>query len=521
MELFEYGPFAKYATKYEYVNEKIIFPYRLPFEIEMKLLSLYNWKVLSCQHLKFFLSKKSDKQIFERLEKLRKDKDPKRLLYLRSFYVDSIDINKLDNLDPITKFKYYLYKYGFETCIDGLSDMLHGFLYIHITKELLQNTVKTLTNNNIDFIPEFVVICYINGVGVNIDSDMAHVIIYNIWNRRNFIHYDKTQEEINNCINTMLYSIDFMLIQNDLYLMFLLFNMAHDTLPPTKTLRRILSYLSTDPAEQMLIGLEIPLSNIPDTEYNGFPNNLKFDYIDHLADPINNISINMLRKILKAIYKLEFYFKKYKLSIITIQSMIDNSSILTVMKTNINTITYPCFYSTVCDKATEPIKDWNSRLYFKGCRRNQEKLNPDGRKQDTKLVDVDYTYIKFISNQEITYFLTRPVDYVSIYGYKLIFNLGLSRGCITNNDITKWIVRTYHNWNGGDGVYENYDVISNYFDIIKHSKNTSNLVKILCTSSDSTHTHIYFNYMNKELDRVGRIDLLYDVNRYNVRNSQF
>ncbi len=524
MEPSEYGPFKKYALKHGLASEKVRFPYRLPLEIETEILSYlprFSWWSLSLQHLIFFLAKKSPDDIMKRLAKTRRydneNEGSRRLLVMRPHYLNSIDPN---DLDDITRFKYYLYKYGYEVCIDGLNDMLHLFLSSEIiTKEVLENAVRVLVDNNVELIPEFIVNCYFLGVKVDITPELASILIYNIWNRCNFIHNERTQKEILVCMNTMFDSIGFELDENDLKLIFLLFNMS-GTIPPVCMLKRILNMLSKDPGEQLLISLQIPnTTNIPDTNYKGFPNKLSFGYIDCLVDPIEYISFEKLAQIFTALKALEKQHR-YRLKYSTIESFVNNPAILSVMQSNVNDIDNPCIYSFVCDQFTEPIDNWNPGRYFEGCTENQKKINPEGLRVafKSKLIDVDYTYIKHMSDQQLHDILFRPLNCVSIYGTRLIFDLGITRGAITEEEITDWVIRTYPDpswlWLRTD-EYGNIqlDVISDYMGIVKYCNNIPELIVVLsrdpyCAISDL-------------LVEFGRLDLAYDITKYKLDEEYF
>lgn len=480
-----YGPFLKYALKFEHTRkpQPPEYVYELPLEIEIMIFKLsgIEWWRLSKKYFSFFSSTKPFGDIMMRLERGKKHND---MLY----YINSVGKNKLKDASPLNRFKFYLYKYGYEVCIGGLGDMLHLFLKDGITPDLCKEVVKTFSNNNIDLIPEFVANCYFLEVEVSITPELAHTLFYNSWGRCNFIHHKGTQDEITTCLNTMFDSIDFVPETNDLCLMFLLLNMSGSEVNDThvKLMKRILSMINntSDPSEQLAISLEIPFSTVvPNTKYQGFPNKLRFGYIEYLIEPILSITPNMLVRIMDGLKNLQTKYS-FSPSYQFYKTFTNNISIINALKNMISDITDSCIYVMVCDTYTVPIKGWDQDLYFKGCRELQKLMNPFKIKVKTKLLDTDYTYVKYMTDSEIITILDRTLGYVSIYGIKLIFEVGLLRKVITSDDLTSWIIRTYHNqeWLRTD-EYDNdiSDVIIDYMKIVNQSNFTSELINLLCT----------------------------------------
>ncbi len=510
----DYGPFLEHALRYEHtrIPQPPEYVYELPLEIEVMILDLsgIEWWSLSKEHFKFFMGSKPLEDIMNILRKVEKydnKNNSKHLDMMRPYYVNSIGEDKLKDADPLERFKFYLYKYGYEVCIGGLSDMLHLFLNKGITKELCEQVVETLTMNGISLIPEFVANCYFLEVKVSIIPETAHTLFYNIWNRCNYIHGEKSQDEITVCLNAMFDSIDFVPETNDLGLMFLLLNMSQGRINNNhvKLMKLILSMITNDLSEQLAMALEIPINTvIPETNYQGFPDKLSFGYVERLIDPILTITSDMVKRIIEGLENLQKehrFTANYKLY----QKMVGNSSILQVLGAMMGDITNPyitnpCIYTMVCDTFIEPIEGWNPDLYFEGCREIQKRMNPPELKVKfkTELLDTDYTYVKFMSEQEIRDILDRPLNYVSIYGIRMIFESGLSKEVISSDDLTKWVIRTClkSEWPQED-EYGNKlsSVINDYMKIVNSCDNTPALIKIL-----SSHQYISSEHFDLPVD---------------------
>jgi len=481
----DYGPFLEYALKYKHtrISSEPEFVFNLPTQINVMIFKHagIQWWSLSKQYFAYFLSQKPFDDIMKRISKVENDgpqgpkkilcigckgdqgcKGPegcetiyenkrkqiqlaKRLCYemMKPYYINAITENKMKNVNPIEKFKFYLRKYGFEVCIDGLRDMLHLSLYKGITKEVLEQVVKKFRDENIDLIPEFVILCYDMGIKVPITAQTAHTLIQNIWDRCNGIHYAGTQAQVTIMLNTLFDSIDFSLDVNDLNLMFTLLNKSGELLldDHVKLIKRILLMITVDPVDQLFHALSLnlfPASDIKNRE-NIKTMIFRYDYVKYLIEPIKNISDEKILELCKKFSSYLYY-----------KSLISNGAIRAGLQRMVHKINEPILYTLICDTFDSSILNWNRELYFRGCKALDEfciKLGKKYVQYDIKGIDLDvekrYNYLKFMTKEHFNIILNTEFNYLPVCIYYKCFEIAIEAKLITPIDITRWVIRTY------------------------------------------------------------------------------